>query len=183
METEKQTKDWIADSLLELLNHKSYHDITIGQVAANAHIGRRTFYRYFKTKDDIVTYISSKLMDRFADTILKNHATDLKGVAKSYFEFWENHIDVLLLLKKAHLLYFIEDNLPALIEQVAVQTKHASGADLAALSSEQLELYQYMFYFRLAGFWKLTTVWCSETPWKTPEVMSELMQKIVYEEI
>ena len=69
METEKQTKDWIADSLLELLNHKSYHDITIGQVAANAHIGRRTFYRYFKTKDDIVTYISSKLMDRFADTI------------------------------------------------------------------------------------------------------------------
>lgn len=183
VEAEKPTKDLITDSLLELLHQKDYHDITIGQIAANAHIGRRTFYRYFRTKDDIVTCISSQLMDRFAETILKNHATDLKEISKSYFEFWENHIDVLLLLKEAHLLYFIEDNLPALIEQVAVKIEHASKEELATLSPEQMELYQYMFYFRLAGFWKLTIVWCSENPRKTPQAMSELMQKIVYAEI
>lgn len=90
-----------------------------------------------------------------------------------------NHIDVLLLLKEAHLLYFIEDNLPTLIERVAIKIKHGSKEDLLALTPEQFEIYQYMFYFRIAGFWKLTIIWCSETPRKTPEAMSELMQKIV----
>ena len=182
MKVDNESKKFIADALLTLLEQNAYHNITIGQIAESAHIGRRTFYRYFKTKDEVMEYISSELMDRFADTVLKNHADNLKTIAKSYFEFWENHIDTLLLLKKAHLLYFIEDNLPMLIQQVAFKTKHASKEALAALPAEQAELYLYMFHFRIAGFWRLTTLWCSETPRKTPEEMSVLMEKIVYSE-
>ncbi len=181
MKVDNNAKVFISNALLTLLEKCPYSQITIGEIAEAAHIGRRTFYRYFKTKDDVLEYISSELMDRFADTVLKNHATNLKDISKSYFEFWENHIDILLLLKKAHLLYFIEDNLPALIQQVAVKTKHASREDLARLSAEEIELYSYMFHFRIAGFWKMTTLWCSETPRKTPEEMSELMLKIVYD--
>lgn len=52
-----------------------------------------------------------------------------------------NHMDVLLLLKEAHLLYFIEDNLPTLIEQVAIKTKHGSKEDLLAFILEQFEIF------------------------------------------
>lgn len=69
-----------------------------------------------------------------------------------------NHIDVLLLLKEAHLLYFIEDNLPTLIEQIAIKTNHISKEYLTSFSPEQIELYAYVLYFRLAGFWELTTI-------------------------
>ena len=124
-------------------------------------------------------FISYDLMDCFAETVLKNQATDLKGITKSYFEFWDEHIDTLLLLKKTHLLYFIEDHLPELIQQVAIKTKHATKERLAALPADQIELYLYMFHFRIAGFWKLTTIWCSETPRKIPEEMSILMEKIM----
>lgn len=179
MNANNEVKELISTALIQLLEHYAYHDITIGQIASNAHIGRRTFYRYFKTKDEVMEYISSELMDKFADTILKNHAADLKTITKSYFEFWENHIDTLFLLKKSHLLYFIEDNLPALISQVALKTKHTSMEELRSLSEEQMELFLYMFHFRIAGFWKLTTLWCCKTPRKTPEQMSELVEKIL----
>ena len=133
---QKQPRQYIVKALFELLEHKNYHDITISRLAQKANISRRTFYRCFRTKDDVMKYTSALLMDEFADTLLKNHAADLKGIAQSYFEFWENYIDILLLLKKQHLL---------------------------------------------AGFWRLTLIWCEENPRKPPEQMGILMEEIVYE--
>ena len=63
-------------------------------------------------------------MDQFAKTIQKNGSSCQEEVALAYFEFWENYIDVLLLLKKAHLLYFIEDHLTELIANVAKKVIH-----------------------------------------------------------
>lgn len=121
---QKQPRQYIVKALFELLEHKNYHDITISRLAQKANISRRTFYRCFRTKDDVMKYTSALLMDEFADTLLKNHAADLKGIAQSYFEFWENYIDILLLLKKQHLLYFLEDDMPALVRDTAVKIKH-----------------------------------------------------------
>ena len=110
-----QTKLWIINSLLELLTRKEYHNITINMIVDHANLGRRTFYRYFKTKDDAIKYITELLMDQFADTVIRNNSHGTEEVAIAYFQFWEQYIDILLLLKKSHLLYFIEDNLTELI--------------------------------------------------------------------
>ena len=178
---QKQPRQYIVKALFELLEHKNYHDITISRLAQKANISRRTFYRCFRTKDDVMKYTSALLMDEFADTLLKNHAADLKGIAQSYFEFWEHYIDILLLLKKQHLLYFLEDDMPALVRDTAVKIKHISPEYERITPSADLEKYKYLFHFRLAGFWRLTLIWCEENPRKTPEQMGILMEEIVYE--
>lgn len=48
---ENQTKLWIINALLEQLERKDYSSITINMITDQAKLGRRTFYRYFKTKD------------------------------------------------------------------------------------------------------------------------------------
>lgn len=68
---QKQPRQYIVKALFELLEHKNYHDITIGRLAQKANISRRTFYRCFQTKDDVMKYTSALLMDEFADTLLK----------------------------------------------------------------------------------------------------------------
>ena len=159
---QKQPRQYIVKALFELLEHKNYHDITISRLAQKANISRRTFYRCFRTKDDVMKYTSALLMDEFADTLLKNHAADLKGIAQSYFEFWEHYIDILLLLKKQHLLYFLEDDMPALVRNTAVKIKHIPPEYERITPSADLEKYKYLFHFRLAGFWRLTLIWCEE---------------------
>ena len=176
---EKQSGQCISNALSGLLEQKAYHDITISQIAQKAYIGRRTFYRYFQTKDEVMRYTISLLMDDFADTLRKNHAEDLKGISQSYFAFWENHIDMLLLLQKQHLLYFIEDDMPALIRDVAVKINHIPPETEWNPPPAEMEKYLYMFHFRLAGFWKLTLIWCAEVPRKTPEQMSALLEEIL----
>jgi AcrR family transcriptional regulator len=176
---ENKTKKWIIEALFELLKYKEYQDITISQIVNKAGLGRRTFYRYFKTKDEVMEYTTNFLMNQFANTVMINHADTLATITKSYFEFWENYIDLLLLLNKAHLLYYIEDNLLELIYEVALKVGHIPLDMNYEDVMGKYNQYKYEFAFKLAGFWKVTLVWCSENPRKTPEEMSELIVSMV----
>lgn len=175
---QNQTRLLIINSLLELLERKSYSSITINMIVDRAALGRRTFYRYFKTKDDTMEYIAKLLMEQFASTVINNHASDMKSVTISYFKFWEQYIDILLLLKKAHLLYFIEENMESHIINVAKQAKHIPANISDEMLSELYEKYKYEFTIKLAGFWKSTIIWCEETPRKTPEEMATLITEL-----
>lgn len=176
---QNQSRLWIINSLLELIERKDYSSITIQMIVDRAMLGRRTFYRYFKTKDDVVKYITELLMDQFANCIIKRGISGMSDVVISYFEFWEQYVSILLALKKAHLLYFIEDNLSELIANVAKKVKHIPEN----LSSEQLaahyENYKYEFTIKLAGIWKSTLLWCEESPRKSPEEMSKIITSLL----
>lgn len=174
-----QTRLWILNSLLELLEKKDYSAITINMLADHAGLGRRTFYRYFKTKDEAMKYITELLMDQFANTIINNHSSGMEEVAVAYFQFWEQYIDILLLLKKAHVLYFIEDNLTELITNVAKKVKHIPAGIPVEKLAKLYEKYNYEFSIKLAGFWKATILWCEETPRKSPEEMAKIITSLL----
>lgn len=69
-----QTKKRIIEALYELLDKKDYHDITISRIVDKAALGRRTFYRYFKSKDEVIEYSTNLLMKEFADIIVLNQS-------------------------------------------------------------------------------------------------------------
>ena len=47
----QQSKCWIEEALLELLKTEKYEEITVKEIAANAGLSRRSFYRNFDSKD------------------------------------------------------------------------------------------------------------------------------------
>lgn len=86
---QSQTKLWIINSLLELLERKDYSAITVNMIVDHARLGRRTFYRHFRTKDDTMKYITVLLMNQFAHTLFANYASGMEEVAIAYFQFWK----------------------------------------------------------------------------------------------
>lgn len=177
---DRTTKECIRKSILTLIAQKDYADIQMKEIAENANVGRRTLYRYFPNKDAIMLYEAECLLEQFSKKILQMKARDLYTISASYFSFWEDNVETLKLLKKTHLLYFIEDNLTELIMEVACRTKYY-GKDMAEAKemAKQHPEMMYDFYFKVAGFWKLTLIWMEETPRKTPEEMSEYIVKIL----
>lgn len=174
-----RTKLWIINSLLDLLKRKEYAAITINMIADNAQLGRRTFYRHFDTKDDAMKYITELLMTEFANNIKSNNAKSFEQILIAYFEFWEQYIDVLLLLKKAHLLYFIEDNFVELIIVAAKKSKHIPEVLPIEAMGNLYAKYNYEFNIKLSGLWKATILWCEESPRKSPQEMSEIITKLL----
>ncbi|MCM1064258.1 MAG: TetR/AcrR family transcriptional regulator [Eubacterium sp.] len=48
------TKSYITEALFRLMEERPYEEIAISDITKRAGVGRATFYRHFKTKDDIV---------------------------------------------------------------------------------------------------------------------------------
>lgn len=172
-----ETKEWIADVFLQLLKTKDYHDITISNIADKAFLGRRTFYRYFKSKNEVVEFISLKLVDEFTELLLQKQSKSFDEIMQSYFEFWEINIEVFLLLKKSRLLYFLEDNLIDLVTTIALKVGHipADMENPLGLARD----HRYEFGFKLAGFWKVTLIWSEEMPRKSPKEMSQIIREFL----
>ena len=57
----EQSKKKIADALLVVLQQYDYKEITITQLAQEAKLSRKTFYRLFTDKEDVLSYLFENL--------------------------------------------------------------------------------------------------------------------------
>jgi AcrR family transcriptional regulator len=59
----EETKSMICDAFIKLLQDGTMDKITISQIAAEANIGRNTFYNHFRKKEDVLIYLMQVLLD------------------------------------------------------------------------------------------------------------------------
>ncbi|MDR2867289.1 MAG: TetR/AcrR family transcriptional regulator [Acholeplasmatales bacterium] len=64
MKNERSQQD-ITTALIHLLNETNYSFITITTICERALISRKTFYNYFKVKEDVINYYLHKVINRF----------------------------------------------------------------------------------------------------------------------
>ena len=176
---EGKTEKWIIKALLELMDEKEYGDITITEITKRAQLGRRTFYRYYKSKDQVLEHICNVLMQEFAERCMKKAGQmySLSSVTIAYFELWEEHIEFLNLLKQQHLLYFIQERIEVFVHNAAIMAGHVPQDDKFDKKVYGSAWYEYIF--KIAGFWRLTTEWCDEEPRKTPGEMAAIVVSII----
>lgn len=60
----EESKALIAEAFMRLLKTRSYESMSVSMIAAEAGVGRNTFYNHFKTKDELVNHILERLLDR-----------------------------------------------------------------------------------------------------------------------
>ena len=51
-----QSKKWFAEALKCLMQNKKYSEITIMELSKKAGLDRKTFYRNFETKEDVIRF-------------------------------------------------------------------------------------------------------------------------------
>lgn len=61
-----RTISWIEEALIDLTKDGRYKDITISEICEKAGVGRQTFYRHYKHKDDIVKNKMRRVFDSIA---------------------------------------------------------------------------------------------------------------------
>ena len=55
----RRSRRWITKALLELMMDKPYQKISITEIAEEADVVRRTFYRNFESKEDVIKSLSA----------------------------------------------------------------------------------------------------------------------------
>lgn len=173
----KQTKDSIAESLVFLIENNNYDEITIQEVASGCNISRRTVYRHFRTKDEILSYSFRSCLIKLADYISLQDTKDLHKLCLTYFKFWEENMDRLLMMNDAGVLFSFGSEFDSLVSVIA--DRMLSRASSVPLSPEEISMFRYKFAYETAGFWQITEIWSQEQPRRSAEEMAEIMVKIV----
>ncbi|MCD7728625.1 MAG: TetR/AcrR family transcriptional regulator [Clostridia bacterium] len=104
-------KECIADAILLLLKEKSINKITADEIAAVSGVGRATYFRYFKKKEEAITFKFIKMWERWAEengvTITDEFATEN---ARTFFLYNLSIKDTLLLVYKNNLQDAVYDS-------------------------------------------------------------------------
>lgn len=105
----EQSKEWIADAFFTLLKKKDYNTVTISEIAKKADLSRRTFYRAFDCKQDIITYMFEKIFSEYISALNKIPTKKREYLAIAIVEFVNKHLEFFRCLKRNHLDYLIID--------------------------------------------------------------------------
>ncbi len=96
-------------ALFQIMETKSFYDITIREIAAAAGVSRSSFYRNFTTKEDLLSaYITSLYRNSFNTSDAPLCVGDLEQVRdflEPRFRFVKEHCDIYRALYRNNLLY------------------------------------------------------------------------------
>ena len=139
---QKKTRTAIFEAFSELLSHKQYHQITVGEIIDRADIGRATFYAHFETKDFLLKELCEELFCHIFDAAEKNcnhhrHIFDCQAPDSVFVHLLQHllkndhHIlDLLVCENNALFLSYFKENLKKMIEEEATSFLNPKTATL-----------------------------------------------------
>ena len=164
-----QSKQWLLNALLQLMNEKSYSEVTIKELTERAGLDRKTFYRHFKTKDEILDIPINEFFDKYVHAI--NNLPELTSyeVTKTYFNLCLQFIDffkqlcahglqTIILLKLSKFLPILND----MFLTDPVYRKKSS----------------WELTYEAGGIWNITIFWISNGSKETPDEMAKIITSI-----
>ena len=105
----EQSKKKIADALQAVMKQYDYKEITITQLAQEAKLSRKTFYRLFADKDGVLSFIFEQLYFECFEHMKSQHTQRYWDVVQCYFDFWEERKSILRIFKQSSLLPVLFD--------------------------------------------------------------------------
>lgn len=79
-----RSKRDLSEALINLLNKKSYHSITVKDICEKAMISKLCFYNNFLNKDDLMVYIFKRATDESLNQVRQENS--LKGINELKYE-------------------------------------------------------------------------------------------------
>ena len=115
---EYQSRQWLEEALFDLLATKtSLRNISVAELSEHAQIARRTFYRYYHSKEQVLTNYLDRLIQDYITELQTAKLTNFEDLVNLFFQYWSQYTEPLKILQDANLLVFIlqrsNDKLPA----------------------------------------------------------------------
>lgn len=173
----KNTRRSIQKSLFSLMSKKSYDSIKINEIARASGIARQTFYKHFKSKDEIIgDYIDSLFECHFIELkeqIKSGSMGPLSG-AKISFEMWKREASAMSLLIESRLETMLLKPLRKYIDFVI--DFHISER---FIDSPDPRIYPHVVDFITGGYYMMLIDWIEKDCHLSEETMAALISEIL----
>lgn len=90
-----RSQHMLSDALFNLMKQKPFHQISITEICENAAVGRKTFYRNFELKEDIIDFKLDILYIEFENLI---RGLDSDSLLRTYIEFVQKNSELFIII-------------------------------------------------------------------------------------
>lgn len=151
--TALQSQKFILQALLDLMGKVAYDKISVSDICRKADVDRRTFYRNFDSKNEVLEHHIICLSKEYIEEFNRMKIIDKYTATLLFFDFWEKHLSLIQNMKKcglsdfvfSHFEHFVKSNQKLLIRN--------------DLSDSTLH---YLYAYRIGGFWNVMLTWASD---------------------
>ena len=116
--TAVQSQHMIADALFSLMKRKPFQQITVTEICDEAAIGRKTFYRNFDMKEDVVEFKLDILCAQYKEEIM---GMTTEQQLRHHLEFTRNHADYFIALYQNGIHQMVRDKFAILLPETMPQ--------------------------------------------------------------
>lgn len=121
----EQSKEYLAEALLELMKKKPFAKIKIQDITDKAGLSHMAYYRNFSSKEDIIIYYLDTITDRFmveSNIIKYNNKDNFREFIDILFSHLISVKEIALLLYNNNLLHHAKKEFDRILVRNAVST-------------------------------------------------------------
>ncbi len=167
----EQSKKMLVNSLLTLMKQYDFHEITVTQIAQEADLSRKTYYRLFSDKQSLLLYLLEEKSITLLENVEKAGIHHYWDLVQMFFDFWTKERELLSLLKKHQLLY--------LLHQASYQ--HSLRFFCAIRSTETAAEFQdnlpYLLAYSIGGIHSMLLQWIEDDMKSDPKDFIETLHR------
>lgn len=167
-----RSKDWLLEALLGIMQKKAFHDISIKEIALKAKLDRRTFYRHFKGKKELLAYGIRKGAVEY--NLLRHAKGDfgIREIALTFFTVCSGQKEFLLLLHRQKLDYLMLDELKCIFPEFHFRYHKPEEKALPYFDSS------YRLSYHIGGFWNVMNHWLEQGAELSVEELTDIVVAI-----
>ena len=170
--TEKTTQQQkiFEQALLQMLLENYYDEVTVSELCRRANLSRKTFYRLFEKKQDVLySLIDRTLME--CDYYIPDESVG-PGELHRFFAYWRHQKDLLDALLK-------HQNSSLLTDRVIRFSMREEGSLVRTFGSEGTKGSYESIVFYISGIFSLLLVWHAQGYNRSIDEMAEVMMDIL----
>lgn len=166
----------IFSSLIDLMLVKDFNKITITEIAENAEVVRRTFYRNFNSKDDVINSYSKMLIEEFINIIQIHNINNCHDALRHLFYICKEHKDYFNALKRNNKLIYILSQWTEILPSIHELFKDKLTNFPQTTTKESLD---YLLTFNVGGTFNIIIKWINDGMILSPDELSDIINNTI----
>jgi AcrR family transcriptional regulator len=172
----KDTRILLINGLLNLMMTKPLTDITIKELADFSHVGRRTFYRLYERKDDILKDYIRLLVIGYLKTLSPEKKYTVYERLLNAFNWCKANRSIFEVIDNKFLFHTLIEEYDFMIN---FHTSRFMTRNLLSDFEVETHLERYYDLYNLSGFWHTMTSWVKNGMKESPEEMARLCARMM----
>ena len=167
-----RSKRQIETALLKLMQTDDFKEITIQEIAYHAGLSRRTFYRNYSSKEEILEGCFYTIWNEYRALIQAEEDLSLPNIARIFFGEMQKHIEFLITVNRHGLLPLFLTKVDVLLPTAFDEIK----GETVPFSKENI---RYALTFSAGGFIRILVLWLNDGACKSPDEMASIVKDFI----